>query len=103
MIHIADCPCHGNQYHSGLSDSHPGGDPGGISHESMMEQVVRLDIQYWFGYIQRQYTDKMIEVFDECLQALSQQRLIIQQFNAMECDELGEAVQRYYSRPSLII
>ena len=60
-----------------------------------MEQIVRLDIQYWFGYINRGYTDQMIEIFDESLQALSQQHLIIRQFDAMNCDEIGEAVQRY--------
>lgn len=93
MIHIADAPCHGKQYHS-VDDDYPNGDPNGISHKSMMEQVVELDIQYWFGYIHKGRTDKMIDIFDECLQALSQQRLIIRQFNAMKCDELGEAVQR---------
>lgn len=78
-----------------MGDSYADGDPAGISHESMMEQIVKLDIQYYFGYINRRYTDQMIEIFDDCLQTLSQQRLIIRQFDAMKCDEIGEAVQRY--------
>ena len=94
MVHVADAPCHGNQYHS-HADNHPNGDPGGISHETMMEHIVRLDIQYWFGYINKEATNKMVDIFDEYLQKLSQQRLIIRQFNAKDCDKLGEAVQRY--------
>ena len=46
LIHIADAPCHGTMYHTGSGDHYPNGDPAGISYESMMQQVVRLDIQY---------------------------------------------------------
>ena len=93
MIHIADAPCHGTQYHS-YRDNYPDGDPD-ISHESMMEEIVRLDIQYWFGYIRKEATNKMVKIFDEYLQNISQQHLIIRQFDAKDCDKLGEAVQRY--------
>ena len=94
VIHIADSPCHGTRYHS-LKDTYPSGDPAGISHESMMEQVARLDIQYWFGYINRQYTDQMIGIFNDSLRMKSKQRLIIRQFDAINADEVGEAVERY--------
>ena len=95
MIHITDAPCHGNQYHS-FRDNFPNGDPNNITHENMMKQIVELDVQYWFGYVEKKYTDQMIAIFNECLQTLSQQCLIIRQFNAKDCEELGEAVQRYY-------
>ena len=94
LIHIADAPCHGRQYHS-FDDTYPSGDPAGISHESMMQQVVRLDIQYWFGYINKQSTDQMIRIFSECLKQLSDHRLIIRQFDAVQPTEVGEAVKRY--------
>ena len=81
-------------YHS-CDDSRPNGDPAGISHESMMQQVVRLDIQYWFGYINKSLTDQMIGIFSECLKQLSDHRLMIRQFDAIQPSEVGEAVKRY--------
>lgn len=53
-----------------------------------------LDIQYWFGYINRLYTDKMIEVFNESLRTLSKQHLLIRQFDAMKSSEVGQAVTK---------
>ena len=70
MIHIADAPCHGTQYHS-TSDDYPNGDPAGITHDQMMREVVRHGIQYWFGYIRKDSTDKMINIFNKSLQELS--------------------------------
>ena len=93
MIHIADAPCHGSQYNNG-GDNYPAGDPGGISHESMMQKIVELDIQYWFGYINKQSTDKMIGVFNATLSILSKQKLLIRQFDATQPSEVGLAVQR---------
>ena len=93
LIHIADAPCHGTQYHT-TDDNHPNGDPAGISHESMMAEVVRLDIQYWFGYINKSYTDKMIKIFNDSLQKQSDQRLLIRQFNAIQPNEVSEAIHR---------
>ena len=60
----------------------------------MMQQVVRLDIQYWFGYIQKGSTDQMIGIFNDCLKRLSDHRLIIRQFDAVQPNEVGEAVKR---------
>lgn len=81
-------------YHS-CDDSHSSGDPAGISHESMMQKVVHLDIQYWFGYINKQLTDQMIGIFNESLRRLSHHRLMIRQFDAIQPSEVGEAVKRY--------
>ena len=78
-----------------MGDSYPTGDPAGLSHEGMMAQVVKLDIQYWFGYIQKCNTDKMIEIFNESLRRLSEQRLLIRQFDAIQPSEVSEAVHRF--------
>ena len=95
LIHIADAPCHGTQYHN-KHDNYPDGDPSGISHESMMAEVVRLNIQYWFGYIHKSYTDKMIGIFNESLQRQSDKRLLIRQFDAVNPTMImvSEAIQR---------
>jgi len=71
MVHIADAPCHGSQYHNGAGDSHKSGDPAGISHVQMMEKLVEHDIQYWFGFTNSDLTNKMISVFNESLKQLS--------------------------------
>jgi hypothetical protein len=60
----------------------------------MMEQVVRLEIQYWFGFIYKTYTDQMIGIFNESLRSLSKQRLIIRQFDAIQPTQVGEAVEK---------
>ena len=94
LIHIADYPCHGHQYHTMHGDTYPYGDPMGISHEAMMQKVAQNQVQYWFGYIEKQYTDKMITVFNESLRSLSSQCLMIRQFDAKEPQEVGTAVQK---------
>ena len=93
-MHVADWPCHGSQYHNSSDDSYPAGDPAGISHEQMMQNVADKDIQYWFGFIDPSLTDKMITVFNESLQQLSNQRLLIRQINAEDPKEMGDAVNR---------
>lgn len=93
LIHIADCPCHGRQYHD-LSDNYPNGDPAGISHDEMMRRVVQNEVQYWFGYINKTYTDKMISMFNDSLRRLSEQRMLIRQFDAVQPSEVGQAVHR---------
>ena len=100
MVHVADYPCHGSQYHN-QSDNYPGGDPAGISHEQMMKEVANNDVQYWFGYIDPSITDQMINVFNESLQQLSDRRLLIRQISAKEPKEMGEAVNRLLSILSL--
>ena len=99
MIHIADAPCHGKEYYDGVvRDNHPNGDPEGISHWTMMSELVRRDIQYWFGHIQKDYTKKMIEVFNQSWMQLSQQ-IFKDLCNAMVC--VGERIHK--SDPETII
>ena len=87
-MHIADWPCHGTMYHNDTGDLYPRGDPAGISHETMMTEVRDRNVQYWFGYIKRELTDKMISIFNEYLQRISNQRLLIRQFDAMQPSEI---------------
>lgn len=77
-------------YHDGGGDTYPGGDPAGISHDQMMQLVVNNDIHYWFGYIQKQSTDKMISVFNTSLERLSDHRLIIRQVDATNAEQLAD-------------
>ena len=49
----------------------------------MMELVARQEIQYWFGYIRKALTDKMITIFNELLKETSGHKLMISQFEAV--------------------
>ena len=85
-------------YHDNdMGDTYPGGDPSGISHEQMMAKVRDQEVDYWFGYINRGYTDKMISVFNDCLQRISNQRFLIRQFDAMQPTEVRASVHRSVS------
>ena len=66
-----------------MSDNYPEGDPAHIHPSEIMQEVARQEIQYWFGYIQRQYTDKMVYVFNEHLKQASERQLMISQFEAI--------------------
>ena len=57
LLHNADAPCHGTQYHNTDVIAIPMETP---LEYPMMAEVVRLDIQYWFGYISKSLTDQMI-------------------------------------------
>lgn len=59
-----------------------------------MNQVVHLNIQYWFGYINRSSTDQMIGIFNDYLKRKSDQRLIIRQVDATDPEELASTVQK---------
>eukprot|EP01127_Copromyxa_protea_P017563 TRINITY_DN5375_c0_g1_i1.p1 TRINITY_DN5375_c0_g1~~TRINITY_DN5375_c0_g1_i1.p1 ORF type:complete len:433 (+),score=61.89 TRINITY_DN5375_c0_g1_i1:58-1356(+) len=61
VIHIADAPCHGTQYHS-CDDHHPNGDPHGLNPETLLAQMGKLKIDYYFGRI-NPCTDQMISIF----------------------------------------
>jgi len=65
MFHIADCPCHGEEYHSyGLcGDSHPTGGPSGSKIGDYLATIQQEGIFYYFGRI-TSATDIMIEKFN---------------------------------------
>lgn len=62
MFHIADAPCHGTEFHCGLDDRYPGGDPSGRSMKILFEEINRNKIQYCFGTITTN-TDIMYKKF----------------------------------------
>ena len=66
IFHIADNPCHGREYHSGIRDNFPHGDPYGSrrSANSLFGQINQKGIQYFFGKITNA-TDIMLEKFLE--------------------------------------
>ena len=66
VIHIADAPAHGLQFHSSLvSDRFPRGDPRGLDPRDFVERMSFLDIDYTFVKITNS-TDTMIEQFHNC-------------------------------------
>ena len=88
LVHIADAPCHGKQYHD-EEDTYPDGDSAGITHEQMMGEVVRLNVQYWFGYVIYSSTDKMIRIFNESLKQQSGERIVIKQFDVTNAAQVA--------------
>ena len=93
LIHIADAPCHGREYHSReVGDDYNGGDPAKISHDEMMEKVAKQGIHYWFGHIRKSSTAKMVTIQNESLRRFSQQKQMITEFNASNPTMLKDAV-----------
>ena len=80
-----------------MDDGHPHGDRDGITHQQMMAKVRDLEVDYWFGYILRQNTDRMISIFSDYLQQISNQRLLIRQFDAMQPAEVRASIHRSVS------
>ena len=81
LVHIAD---------NGAPTSNAGGSP-----ERLMDQVVKLDIQYWFGYIDKKSTDGMIGTFNDHLKQMSNQRRLIRQFDALDPNSIEDALKRF--------
>ena len=62
-MHIADAPCHGRQYHDGVNDDYPSGDPDGLRIKPQLDALKQLDVNYIFGRINAD-TDKMVREFN---------------------------------------
>ena len=64
LFHIADCPCHGTEFHSypREADRYPYGDPKKRTIKGIFNQINKGGIQYFFGKITN-YTDKMLGKF----------------------------------------
>jgi hypothetical protein len=66
VVHIADAPAHGRNYHSPLvSDRYPRGDPSGLNLEEIVQCLSSLAIDFTFVKI-NDSTDTMIETFHNC-------------------------------------
>ncbi|GMR43981.1 hypothetical protein PMAYCL1PPCAC_14176 [Pristionchus mayeri] len=62
MFHICDYPCHGKEFHNGVDDGQPDGDPKGRTPQELFRKIRGKGIQYHFGKI-TSYTDIMIQKF----------------------------------------
>jgi len=63
MIHFADAPCHGKQYHSGCSDDYPTGPHKfDLTAEGLFNEMIKKDIDYCFMSLTNT-TDIMIQEF----------------------------------------
>ncbi|KAI6237598.1 hypothetical protein M3Y95_00282200 [Aphelenchoides besseyi] len=62
LFHIADAPCHGNEYHDLKDDLYPRGDPNNITPGMAFHRLRIKKIDYYFGHIDYS-TDKMIQKF----------------------------------------
>ncbi|KAL5477847.1 hypothetical protein EMCRGX_G024696 [Ephydatia muelleri] len=82
LIHIADAPCHGQMYHdSNVGDSYPDGDLT-INPSDLLDCLYKQHIQYYFGYIKKQATEKMIAVFNGILCKYSGESCYIKELDA---------------------
>jgi hypothetical protein len=60
LYHIADAPCHGRDFHrSDCSDDFPEGDPNGLKPDDILNDLLGLRVQYFFGKI-KDRTDLMV-------------------------------------------
>ena len=62
LFHVADAPCHGRQYHDGVLDDYPNGDPRGLKAKYLLKVLEDKNVKYWFAKLTDK-TDKMITEF----------------------------------------
>ncbi|RHZ72301.1 hypothetical protein Glove_243g66 [Diversispora epigaea] len=65
ILHVCDAPPHGLRF-TNLSDTYPGGDPLGLTAESVLQEMKDKNISYFFGKITND-TEGMIRVFREII------------------------------------
>ncbi|EFA77643.1 hypothetical protein PPL_12250 [Heterostelium album PN500] len=88
VIHLADAPCHGYDYHD-KPDNYPDGDPNGITLDTLMNDIISLDINYFFGHIVKPTTSKMIDIFNQRLVTLSENMKSINTFDSKDISTLS--------------
>ncbi|EGC34842.1 hypothetical protein DICPUDRAFT_34378 [Dictyostelium purpureum] len=91
VIHIADAPCHGSEYHD-FRDDHPDGDPNGILLDSLLEDISRLKLNYYFGHINLLNTGKMIDIFDKRIREISGNQTYISSFDSKDTSTINEKI-----------
>jgi len=100
LIHYADFPCHGREYHD-MKDLYPDGDPKGITCDDLMTKLTQLKMNYFFGYIRPTATNKMISKFNQTLASVSNGQLMIAQFDGNEGDFIKHAFESVKSSISV--
>ena len=95
MIHIADAPCHGKEFHrSCYYDKYPDGDPGKLNLDILMEKLVRREIIYHFGYIDNDATSLMIDKFNKSLMTQASMTSMIRVFDASKLSAIDKVVYK---------
>jgi hypothetical protein len=101
IVWIGDAPQHGRQFHNGLFDSYPEGDPDGITATKILDQLAIKNIRLVFGKIGAP-TDTMIKLVKE--EADQYEGHIFAEFSLSEhlADELAELIIKAssYSSPN---
>ncbi len=93
LIHIADAPAHGENFHDRcVHDEYKMGDPTKIDEARLMLEIKRKGIHYWFGFIRKEKTDQMIKMFNDTLRDISDNKMMIEQFDARDREFLVDAV-----------
>eukprot|EP01122_Echinamoeba_exundans_P000249 TRINITY_DN10222_c0_g1_i1.p1 TRINITY_DN10222_c0_g1~~TRINITY_DN10222_c0_g1_i1.p1 ORF type:complete len:389 (-),score=74.64 TRINITY_DN10222_c0_g1_i1:117-1283(-) len=76
VIHFADAPCHGSQYHN-MGDDYPGGDPEGkVPEDLLLEIVAQKGCEYYFAKI-NESTTRMLEIFNAKLSDKAGKKVVI--------------------------
>ena len=102
LIHIADAPAHGKEFHEGkVGDDRP--EEQFFAFDPLMSKLKSLNIAYWFGYINRDRTDTMVERLDRLLQTCRTDTAHpyttgISQFNAVDPTKLFQALEETVSQ-----
>ena len=95
LVHIADAPAHGQCFHpKGVSDNHL--EENLLAFTPLMAELKKQNIAYWFGYVQKNQTDMMVEQFDKLLKECKIDSLYtagISQFDAVNPDMLLQALE----------
>ena len=102
LIHIADAPAHGKDFHQGkVCDDRP--EEEYWAFDPLMSKLKSLNIAYWFGYINKDRTDTMVERLDRLLQTCKTDTahpytIGISQFNAVDPAKLFQALEETVSQ-----
>eukprot|EP01040_Poterioochromonas_malhamensis_P007933 gene7933-8573_t len=66
LYHVGDAPCHGREFHTPkVSDKNLDGCPNGLKADEIILAILQLGVTYYFGQIKKDYTDLMINKFNE--------------------------------------
>lgn len=81
LIHIADAPCHGLQFHDGVGDFYPNGDKLGRTIEAQLQILYEVcHISAYFFCHLNSSTRKMIRAFQKAVPAGSNLSILEEQF-----------------------
>eukprot|EP00798_Chlamydomonas_sp_ICE-L_P025799 gene25799-11473_t len=65
LVHFADYPCHGREFHNEVDDTYPRLCPHGVKPQTLLAQLAGLGVDYYFVKVIPQHTDMMVAKFKE--------------------------------------